>query len=223
MATPEPLEPSRRLQSAAAAERARLGRELGRLDERVDRLGHELEEIEAHRDAIRRRLTLLARLAHFGAEPDEPAPPVARLHRSWPETPEVLTGARIREAAARIAATEGAAARPLHYQEWLELLELNGVAIAGKDPAATLLTQLARSPVIRRAGARGCYALDRDAPARLRARVRDLRVELARPEAADGTLGELAEERDRRIQLSRELARAERELEEALRVLEAEQ
>ena len=58
------------------------------------------------------------------------------------------------------------------------------------------------------------------APDRLRARVRELRAELARPEEPDATPEEVASRRDRRVHLTSRLARTERELEEALRVLE---
>lgn len=49
MATPERLAPSRRLQSAATAERDRLGRELGRLDAKAQELRADLDQIEATR------------------------------------------------------------------------------------------------------------------------------------------------------------------------------
>ena len=49
MATPERLAPSRRLQSAATAERDRLGRELGRLDAKAQELRAGLDQIEATR------------------------------------------------------------------------------------------------------------------------------------------------------------------------------
>jgi hypothetical protein len=226
MAMPEPLEPSRRFRSAAAAERARLGRELARLDDRVGLLGQELEQIQARRDAIRKRLSLLVRVAHTGADGGEAEPVVALADTPPPrrvaaaEPAHLLRGAQIREAAVQLLVRSGSTRRALHYQEWLGLLEREGLSVAGKDPAATFLTQISRSPVLRRIGAPGFYALDAEAPDRLRGQVRELRAELARPEEPDATPEEVAAQRDRRVRLTSRLARTERELEEALRVLE---
>jgi len=228
MATPEPLEPSQRLRAAAAAERARLARELARLDERVDLLGQELEQIEARRDAIRRRLSLLARLAHGSTDATATAErgPVAatarvRSLRAAPDesSDRPLQGAAIREAAVRALIAAGVTTRPLHYREWFDLLSRQGFAVAGKRPEATFLTQLGRSPVVRRAGSAGVYTIHVDAPNELRTRIRELRAELARPEERGLTPPELADDRACRVRLTRQLAKAERNLEEALRVL----
>jgi chromosome segregation ATPase len=225
MAAPEPLEPSQRLRAAAAAERTRLARELARLDERVDLLGQELEQIEARRDAIRRRLSLLARLAHVPVEPGEsleraPVASSARVRQLRdPSRERSLQGGEIREAAVRAALAAGMRSRALHYRDWFELLGRQGLTVAGKRPEATFLTQLGRSPVVRRAGPPGVYAVDPAAPDGLRARIRELRADLARLDDCDLTPRELSDERARRVRLARQLARAERELEEALRVL----
>ena len=102
MATPERLAPSRRLQSAATAERDRLGRELGRLDAKAQELRAGLDQIEATRAELRDQLSLLARLAH--STEDSPFPLRARhFARSGEEEPPptkaTLRGARIREKA----------------------------------------------------------------------------------------------------------------------------
>ena len=80
MATPERLAPSRRLQSAATAERDRLGRELGRLDAKAQELRAGLDQIEATRAELRDQLSLLARLAH--STEDSPFPLRARHLRA---------------------------------------------------------------------------------------------------------------------------------------------
>ena len=86
MATPERLAPSRRLQSAATAERDRLGRELGRLDAKAQELRAGLDQIEATRAELRDQLSLLARLAH--STEDSPFPLRARhFARSGEEEP----------------------------------------------------------------------------------------------------------------------------------------
>jgi hypothetical protein len=71
------------------------------------------------------------------------------------------------------------------------------------------LTQVTRSPVVRRAGAPGEYVLDRDAPAALRRRLADQHERLRR-HAAD---------RDHREALHAVVAQTERALEEAERSL----
>ena len=67
-----------------------------------------------------------------------------------------LRGPAIREAAVRALVADGRDA--LHYREWFELLDER--TVAGKDPLAVFLTQLSRSPAVRK-GAQ---------PGRLRAR-----------------------------------------------------
>ena len=56
----------------------------------------------------------------------------------------------------------------MHYREWYELLERAGHEIAGKDPLAVFLTQISRSPAVRRGARAGIYELDRGAFHRLR-------------------------------------------------------
>ena len=225
MAMPEPLEPSQRLRAAAAAERTRLARELGRLDDRVELLGQELEQIEARRDAIRSRLSLLARLARGPAESEEQLERPAHAASARVRPPRdgsrdrLLQGAEIREAAVRALFAAGMGSRTLHYRDWFELLGRKGLGVAGKRPEATFLTQIGRSPVVRRAGLPGVYAIDPAAPDELCVRIRELRAELARAEERELAPHELAEERARRLGLTRQLARSERALEEALRVL----
>src|SRR5688500_17454686 len=73
MATPEPIAPSRRLRSAALAERDRLRRDPERTDKRISVLRSDLEEAEQTAAEIRRHLALLAQLAH-DEEQDSPFP-----------------------------------------------------------------------------------------------------------------------------------------------------
>lgn len=72
-----------------------------------------------------------------------------------------LQGQRIREEATRILLERRGLNRPIHYREWFELLENCGVSVAGKDPLATFLTQISRSPVVaRNPDGPGMYELD---------------------------------------------------------------
>jgi hypothetical protein len=109
----------------------------------------------------------------------------------------------------------------LHYRDWFALVREQGHEIAGKDPLAVFLTQLSRSPALRRGDRPGVYELDRQAPSRLRAELTELHERLRELTSATGenATGELAQVRGRRTRLTREIARVERALEEVLRVL----
>lgn len=55
-----------------------------------------------------------------------------------------LRGRRLREVAIEVLRQRRPAGEPIHYKEWLRLLEECGVQVGGKDPGATLLTQISR-------------------------------------------------------------------------------
>ena len=92
---------------------------------------------------------------------------------------------------------------------------------AGKDPLATFLTQIGRSPVVQRTTTSGMYVLDLEFPRRARERLTRLGAELSATQdlPAGATVEDIAAARERRAQLSAELQEAERHLEEALRAL----
>jgi hypothetical protein len=224
MATPEPLAPSKRLRSAARAERDRFRRDLERTDKRISALRTELANAERAANDIRRRLALLAQLAH---DEDEDSPfVIQRGLRAVEPTPEApsdyqtpphgyLRGGDIRLAAVRILASTENPTKPVHYAEWYDLLTHAGYGVAGRDPQATFLTQIGRSPVVNHTGERGFYALDLDAPRRLGAQLQALHSELVGLHQGQQTIEEIATVRDRRAELTSEYARVERELEEA--------
>lgn len=112
--------------------------------------------------------------------------------------------------------------RPIHYQQWYELFKQAGYGIDAQDPLATFLTQVSRSPVVRRAGAPGLYAIDFDAPTALRERLRRLEDELARGSVAGESADALVDARRRRAKLLTDARAVERQLEEALRALGSE-
>ena len=225
MATPEPLTPSRRLRSAALAERDRLKRELERTEKRIASLRRDMEEADRAVGDIRRQLALLAQVAHEG-EQDSPFP-VQRDLRAVEPTPAeptisfqapphgYLRGADIRTAAARILASTENPTRPIHYTDWYQLLTEAGYGVAGRDPQATFLTQIGRSPIVHRAGERGFYALDLDAPRRLTEHLHALHSELVGLHQGQQTIDEIATVRERRAELTSQYAKVERELEEA--------
>jgi hypothetical protein len=211
-------QPSRRLARAAAAERADLARARDRLQARRDRVRKELEDLERQLVELDLREALLERLAP--AESDSAvAPAGAQVRELRPSAGHVLRGTAIRETAVRVLAGRTEGRRPIHYREWLTVLEGAGYAVAGKDPLATFLTQVSRSPVVVKTTRAGVYELDHNAPERLRRRISDLQSELRRLASAPPEAGELAEGRARREALMTELARAERGLDEATRSL----
>lgn len=73
-----------------------------------------------------------------------------------------LQGQQLRDAAARILMQRRGPGVPIHYREWYELFIESGLAAGGKDPLATFLTQITRSPIVSRVegGEGGIYLLD---------------------------------------------------------------
>jgi hypothetical protein len=73
----------------------------------------------------------------------------------------LLQGHRLREEAARILLDRRGLRSAIHYREWFDLLADEGMTVTGKNPIATFLTQITRSPVVVRVGERqGVYELD---------------------------------------------------------------
>jgi hypothetical protein len=134
---------------------------------------------------------------------------------------QVLRGPAIRRAAVDVLLARPDRPEALHYREWFALLRRAGFEVAGKDPLAVFLTQLSRSPVVRKGTQAGVYELDLGAPARLGMRLDRLHDELraltARPEAT----ADLAAIRAQREQLTVEISQTEKALEEAEATLAA--
>lgn len=218
MAMSDPSAASRRLVSAARAERTRLIRDLDRLEREISQLRHALTEREHSAIAIRERLALLAPLAH-----DEDDSPFARRDFAEADAGRVetratqagneLRGVAIRIAAVRVLATAEDPSKPVHYRDWYRRVTAAGYVVAGRDPLASFLTQINRSPVVERAGGKGVYALNFEAVRLLRDQLRRLHHELI-------TLSERSEPSDdaisRRAELMAKVARVERALREAL-------
>jgi hypothetical protein len=227
VATRETYAPSRRMQSAAAAERARIERELTRLDSRRATLAQELAAVDEAQEELHDQLRVLNRFTHeFGDDATPRQPPrlsvvPARTNGSRISEATVLRGARIRETAVRVLAGTPEAHGPVHYRTWFELFTRSGFMTAGKDPLATFLTQVGRSPVVERTSGAGAYQLDFSFPRRARARMAELRSALERAQAlaSDAGVEDIAAAREKRAELTAELAATERALEEALRSL----
>ena len=168
--------PSARLVRAAAAERAELDRHRDRLLTTRASLRTELEAIEASLRELDERDALLDRLAgpaRPAAVAGDDAPAAGRAPapggRSGATT---LRGPAIRRAAVEVLLAHPDRPQALHYRAWFDALVAAGYEVAGKDPLAVFLTQLGRSPVVRRGTQSGVYELDpgRAAAAARRAR-----------------------------------------------------
>jgi len=71
-----------------------------------------------------------------------------------------LRGQRLEEVAIEILTRKVAPGQPVHYREWFDLLRQAGHCVGGKDPFATFLAQVNRSPSVERLGRRsGMYRL----------------------------------------------------------------
>lgn len=215
MVPPTPT-PSARLLRAADAERAELRRHRERLLAGRDRLRAELEGIEASLRELAEREALLDRLAGSGGTGDRPSGPAAETRGT---AATALRGPAIRRAAVRVLLAHPDRPEAMHYRAWFDALRAAGYEVAGKDPRAVFLTQLGRSPVVRRGTQSGVYELDREAAARLRRRLDVLHDELRALTAAPAATADLTAIRTRRAMLTTQISHVEKALEEAVTVL----
>jgi len=216
MASPEPIPPSRRLSSAITAERDRLARELDRRRNRARALTRELTEEEDAISALTARIRLLDEVSGAGNQAEPSAPDLQSQRRVATATRGVLRGARIRQVAVELLAASEWRDQPVHYADWFRLVESAGYAIAGRDPQAAFLTQITRSPLVRRFDRPGTYHLDLHAADALEAEAASLRHQLAQLRPADAASSPDAQElRDQRGRLTAALARIEARIEEA--------
>ncbi|HWG56963.1 MAG TPA: hypothetical protein VNT58_10625, partial [Gaiellaceae bacterium] len=189
--------------------------DLAKVEREADLLRRRLTLAEERAAAMRQRLALLEQLGR-DAITSEPSPrprlvePGAEPANGW------LRGAAIRQVAVRLLAATARPDMPIHYTEWLSLLSDAGYGIQSADPAAAFLTQIGRSPVVVRADKPGLYALDLEAPERLRRRLEQLNDELLALHEGQQTIEEIATTRERRSELIAQIGRIERALEEAL-------
>jgi len=211
--------PSARLLRAVAAERGDLERRRDGLLERRRRVQGELDEIEASVAELDEQLLLIGRLA--GEDRPGEQPPIVAENASPDTAPvSILRGPAVRAAAVRVLLSQPRRREALHYREWFELLAGAGYSVAGKDPLAVFLTQLSRSPLVRRGTQSGVYELELQAPARLRSRLQDLQAELRElTTTASIETTDLASIRSRRMALNLEISKVEKTLEEADKTL----
>jgi chaperonin cofactor prefoldin len=199
---------------ALAIERDELERHREKLLETRQRLRGQLADVEAALAEIDERAVLLERLA--GPAQEQPAP--TPLHRQA-QSATALRGPAIRHVAVKTLVEHPARPQALHYREWYEAVRAAGYEIAGKDPLAVFLTQLSRSPVVRKGTQNGVYELDRTAARRLRRRLEELHEDMRRLTATPGSTVDLASIRTRRAQLNVEIGQVEKALAEAEELL----
>ena len=226
--------PSSRLLRAAVAEQADLLRHRERLTTERVRLLDELRALDDALAAADRRLGVLAELTGqtepasgpgasgagaAGAGASGAGPETTHPETNGADPPPVLRGPAIRETAIRVLIAQPEPVESLHYRRWYDLVAGAGFRVAGKDPLAVFLTQLSRSPLVRKTSAPGVYELDRQAPLRIRQRLERLQSELREVTVAAHSPVELGAVRARRHELDLAISQQERALEEALRTL----
>jgi hypothetical protein len=237
MVPPTPT-PSARLVRAAAAERAELGRHRERLLSARESLREELQAIEASLRELDERDALLDRVAGPAARPAMVAPaaegppagavaagarPVSSAGSAASAASSAsaagqrapLRGPAIRRAAVEVLLVHPERPQALHYRAWFDALVAAGYEVAGKDPLAVFLTQLSRSPVVRRGTQSGVYELDPGAPRRLRDQLDALHAELRGIAGTPSPTADLTAIRSRRAALTTQITQVEKALEEA--------
>jgi hypothetical protein len=143
------LQHSNQFVRAARAEANRLRLDAGRLREEAGRHLALAERTTAEAIALERRIRELDEL--LGRAPQ------LRLDLQT----EALRGQQLREAAVEIVARRRKIGEPLHYRDWFKLVLGEGHTVEGKNPLATFLTQVTRSPVVlRHPGPPGVYRVD---------------------------------------------------------------
>jgi hypothetical protein len=226
---PSTPSPSARLLRAAAAEREDLARHRDRLVTAREQLREELARIDASLHEVDERARLLDRLA--GPEPTRPGErptAVARAtagdaaagqDRAADRAAPKLHGPAIRRAAVEALLALPERPEALHYRDWYAALHDAGFEVAGKDPLAVFLTQISRSPVIRKSTQPGVYELDTGAAHRLRDRLDRLHADLRALSATPSAATDLAAVRSRRAQIHAEIGHVEKALVEAEELL----
>ena len=216
--------PSKRFRRAAEAERTKLLNDRRRLEADHDRLVTEANRVEDSMRQVDDQIRALSLMLGLDDNPavDEPAPmqtasPVQQADDF--SAARLLSGPAIREVAIRVLMRQPKYIEAIHYRRWYDLLIESGYAVAGKNPRAVFLTQLSRSPVIRKSSQAGVYEVDRQAPLRLRQRFERLQAELLELSNSPAGDGAAASNAARRRELTSAISRTEKALEEALRVL----
>jgi hypothetical protein len=123
---------------------------------------HVKRSIEAERDVVSARLAELRAQAerlhllmgHVDADVEQTERLLRQIDESLGIAPQLsfssldreLRGQQLQEVAVALLRQKKAVGEPVHYKEWYGLLIGAGARVAGRDPLATFLTQVARAP-----------------------------------------------------------------------------
>jgi predicted nuclease with TOPRIM domain len=215
---PEPAtHRSLRFVQAAKSERRRLTQKRSKLAKRREDMQAKLDALDAELEAVDQEIIVIDELTNSnGSSPAIPLGLAAGNH----DAPNQLRGGRIRDVAIPLLMRERGSA-PIHYREWLSLLESAGYEVAGKRPDAVFLNQVVRSPLVRATTQAGYYQLELEAHQQLRERLQSQQAELAEllQEAPEDPAA-FERHREKQRELKSSIAKTERELDEASNVLD---
>jgi hypothetical protein len=137
-----------RFDDAMRAEYRALATSIAQQRERAERLQALADHARAQADHDEQALIGLAQV--LGLDPQ----------MCLDQLDERLRGQRLQEIAVQVLAEQHSAGEPVHYKQWYGLLRSAGYAVGGKDPLATFLATVTRSPHVRAIGQRsGLYLL----------------------------------------------------------------
>ena len=201
------LQASAQLRKAAERELRLLAARRERLEQRRGRLQAELKAATDALEALEHRAELVAMLI------DEPA-----VTRSASVAGTVLRGARIREVAIQLLYRRDGYGAIVHYREWYDLLTEHGYVVLAKDPLASFLVNVCRSPLVTRGSQPGTYAIDGDAEGRLRQQLVEAQAEYRDVCAVIADSGGSPSDREHRTRLNAHAQMLERHAAEAERI-----
>lgn len=197
---------SERFSQATQRELARLGKSRAKLvkkrdglRERLDAVAVEIAELDRQRDVLRDLVS-----------------PGEGETSSQVDDPRILRGASIRRVGVPILQHHGS---PIHYRQWLALVEQAGYTIAGKRPDAVFLNRVSRSALVR-SESEGWYAFDSMAEGRLTEELREAEDQLATVAGSPDNGNPKAKHADLTAN-TKSIARVRRELDEIAEIREA--
>ncbi len=195
-----------------------MGRVMATIEQRLESLQREAAELRSRKSDLEERLHVLNLLTQDDAD-QAPIQPRPRPQEFVPG--KALRGAQIREMSIWVLLHTPQGASPIHYRAWYRLVVERGLRISGRNPEASFLTQITRSPVVKRASMAGFYYIDVRFPSEARRRLEQLRLELTATFTLPPgiTADQLSDAEIRRSALAREISRLERQLQEAIRSL----
>jgi hypothetical protein len=201
---------SNALRRAVANDRARIATAQARLHAERAGVHARLAELDAEIRALAERAELLDRLTGPAEHSTVDAPARRDLG-------EVLRGAAIRRVATQLLYEQHGAGYAIHYRDWLAALQARGYVVLAKNPAATFLSNIVRSPIVAHGPQPGTYYVDDTIVARLRRELAEQHAELrdlANVIAAHDGVSPIAL-REHRTLLSATVRRLERDVAES--------